>query len=386
MAAEWAQASGRELLGLTVDHGLRPEAALEAETVGVHCAGLGLPHQTLTWTPPNKTTGQARARQARHALLAGAIRQVGGNLILMGHTVDDQVETIAMRAARSNAQSGLAGIRRFAVSPVWPEGRGVFIGRPLLGLERQMLRSYLQTRGLQWIDDPSNENEKFERVRVRNALREADQTTATSTVGAMPRRKARHLAEENRQAQDRKLAGWLRAEVVAFNDGLIRFDARTPLATGLGVEDLAEGLAWLLMAAAGSDRRANRESRLKLASDILALPTRFQARTLGGAWIAPRQKQVVIARDPGRVGPFPVAPVTGMIWDGRFCYRASKADDVLCQTEAETEAEAVAPMARETCPPQPEFGFKRDCLLQARLSDIIVMLAHEASDPSKFSN
>ena len=101
LAVEWARERGRGVVAATVDHGLRPEALAEAEGVAAICARLGVPHDILTWSHFGRSggaPGQAEARRARHALLAGwaLARDVG--IIALGHTRDDRIETFLMRA------------------------------------------------------------------------------------------------------------------------------------------------------------------------------------------------------------------------------------------------------------------------------------------------
>ncbi|MEO9970965.1 MAG: tRNA lysidine(34) synthetase TilS, partial [Hyphomonadaceae bacterium] len=166
MALQWRPAT--DFLVLTVDHGLRPEAKREAEFVKDFCLKAGAVHRTLLWTPPKGNISQARARDARHRMLATALREGGGSHLLLGHTLDDQYETVHMRAARG--ETGLAGMRALSVSPVWPEGRGIYLARPLLGTRRSDLRRLLRDASVDWVEDPSNANQNFERVRTRHVL------------------------------------------------------------------------------------------------------------------------------------------------------------------------------------------------------------------------
>ena len=372
IASQWAKESGQALFCLTVDHGLRAAAADEAKTVGVHCDRLGLSHQILKWTPDQQHIGQARSRRARHILLAKAAREMGGDLILMGHTQDDQAETRLMREARRAQGYGLAGIRSFAISPTWPEGRGVNIGRPLLGVQRADLRTYLRSHSVDWIDDPSNLDSRYERVRVRETLCSGAALSKQDTVT-----KAALSAWQARSACDQKLAAWFRDGVKTYDDGLIRFDPLRLREFGLDQEEFGEGLAWLLMCAGGHDRRANRESRQKLAGDILASPHGFQACTLGGAWIAPRKKQVTLARDPGRAAPMPQEIETAQVWDGRFLLMPVKQDANDRKTGLNTPYSAkltdISPMARETYPSVGPARIEVSCLIRQRLNQLVFM-------------
>ena len=138
---------------LSVNHNLRPEAADEITLVARHCAALGVEHQVLEWHWSGVGNVQAAARGGRHSVLLAAT----SGTILMGHTADDQAETVLLRLARGSGVDGLAGIR-----PV--SGRVI---RPLLGETRADLRDWLRAEGLDWVDDPSNEDPRFDRIRAR---------------------------------------------------------------------------------------------------------------------------------------------------------------------------------------------------------------------------
>ena len=366
LARGWRPAG--DFLVLTVDHGLRAEARAEARAVADHCAKLGLAHQTLNWTPPSEHVSQARARDGRHRLLAKALRTHGGSHLLLGHTRDDQYETIKMRCERGD--TGLAGMRGLAISPVWPEGRGVYLARPLLGHKRADLRAFLTGASVGWSEDPSNENTDFERVRIRKSLAGVG---ADELVGELDQLYRAALAE--RQARDANLAVWLDAHVDARGDGVIVCDSAT-----LDAETFAEGLSYLLLAASGTDRPAARASRLELAHDILQTPKTWRSRTLGGAWLAPRRTRVHIARDPGQVPPLPdpdmLEPKSDpIIWDGRFeiaPYGGAPHPDMRPAGEIEVSA-----LARSGFPMFENAQILVRCLVGERLDGVKGMLGHE---------
>lgn len=163
MAAAWAR--GRKIMVATVDHGLRPDSAAEARAVGRAARGLGLPHATLLWQRETETGNlMATARDARLRLLAGWARRNGLSSVLLGHTADDQAETLLMRLARGSGIDGLASMAE------WRDRFGVRWLRPMLGAGRRELRDWLRARDLSWIDDPTNDDDDFERIRVRNAI------------------------------------------------------------------------------------------------------------------------------------------------------------------------------------------------------------------------
>ncbi|MBW8881125.1 MAG: tRNA lysidine(34) synthetase TilS, partial [Asticcacaulis sp.] len=164
LLAEWGR---RPLHVFTVDHRINPLSAQWTEAVAQHTQRLNLPFTALTWNGAKPATGlSAAARTARHALLADAARANGIRVLCLAHTADDIAEAQAMRTAGSNVSIP----RTWAPSPVWPQGRGVFLCRPLLSHRRAELREFLTDRSLAWIDDPSNDSPKSLRARTRKAL------------------------------------------------------------------------------------------------------------------------------------------------------------------------------------------------------------------------
>ncbi|MGE0279482.1 MAG: tRNA lysidine(34) synthetase TilS [Rhizobiaceae bacterium] len=187
--------SDSRLVAVTVDHGLRPESADESAAVGALCASHNIEHKVVRWEGDKPATGiQAAARLARYALLTQATVDLGGRLILTGHTADDQAETISMRMERGEG-IGLAGI-----APMTLHQRKVWFVRPQLGKRRATLREELQQRGIGWINDPSNENEAFERVRVRRDMSMLSDDDFTRLIKSGERAAARRVELGRRAA------------------------------------------------------------------------------------------------------------------------------------------------------------------------------------------
>lgn len=153
----------------TVDHALRPESRAEAEMVSSLCERLGVPHAILTveWGERPKTAIQQRARIARYQLLGRWAQERGLRGLLTAHHLDDQAETLLMRIARGSGVKGLAGMRRVAKVPGWGDQA---LLRPLLGWRHEELERVCADTGVTAVSDPSNDDEQFERVRIRRAL------------------------------------------------------------------------------------------------------------------------------------------------------------------------------------------------------------------------
>jgi len=156
---------GFDLHAVTVDHGLRAEAPAEAAMVADACAALGVSHDILRWSGPDATGNlQHQARNARYDLMAewSDMRQLG--VIALGHTQDDQAETVLLRLARGAGVDGLSAMRPRRTD------RGVTWLRPLLNVRRERLRAFLTELDVAWVDDPTNQDLKYDRIKARQAL------------------------------------------------------------------------------------------------------------------------------------------------------------------------------------------------------------------------
>jgi tRNA(Ile)-lysidine synthase len=174
LAARWAKRLKRapKLVAVTVDHGLRKEAAREAAAVRRLARHLGIAHRTLYWRGRKPKTGlQEAARQARYRLLAQAAAAAGYAHILTAHTLDDQAETILFRLARGSGVTGLAGMAHASPVPVDGESM-IFLVRPLLRISKARLIATLNAARIGYSEDPSNLDPRFTRVRLRTLLPE----------------------------------------------------------------------------------------------------------------------------------------------------------------------------------------------------------------------
>lgn len=193
-----------QVIAATVDHGLRAEAAVEAQMVADFCRtfspgrGGALPHATLRPATPLGTTNvQASARAVRYALLTAWAAGQGATLLATAHHADDQAETFLMRAARGSGLAGLAAIR-----PCQSLDHGIALVRPVLGWRRAELRAFVEEAVLPFVDDPSNTDDHYDRTRFRALL-----AGAPWLDPAMIARSAVYLAEADRDV--RAVETWL---------------------------------------------------------------------------------------------------------------------------------------------------------------------------------
>ena len=168
-----ASARPGEFEAATVDHGLRPESAAEAKMVADLCEEMDVPHAILAieWDLPPASAIQEQARAVRYGALAAWMHDRDIGALLTAHHLDDQAETLVMRLNRGSGVRGLAGMRRKSKVPGYPD---LSLLRPLLSWRRTELERICSEAGVEPVSDPSNLDDRFERVRIRQALAAAD--------------------------------------------------------------------------------------------------------------------------------------------------------------------------------------------------------------------
>jgi tRNA(Ile)-lysidine synthase len=343
LLAGWAGEQGRRLEAVTVDHGLRAESGAEAALVARFCEVRGIPHSVRVWG--DRRSGgnlQGDARAARHRLIGEWAAARGIGMVALGHTLDDQAETFLMRLARGSGVDGLAGM-----APAVQLG-GLLWLRPLLGVRRAVLRQWLAAQGIARVEDPSNADARFDRVRARAAL------LPLATLGLGPERLA---ATAGAMARARVALDLAAAELArdAVEPGVAGDAAIDPSVLRAAPEELrlrvlAGTLAWV----AGSVWRP-RLASLEVLDQAICAEGLQRATTLHGCVLRPRRGRIAVRREPARVAP-PVAAGSGA-WDGRW---------EITLTRAEAEGLTVGALGQEglaQCPDWRRFGIARETLL-----------------------
>lgn len=306
LTQDWARARGGFFTALTVDHGLRPEAADEAAQVARWCAQRGIAHDTMRREAAPLTSGiQAAARAARYRLLEEWCRARCVLHLLVAHQREDQAETLLMRLMRGSGATGLAGMAALR------EGASVRVLRPVLGVPRARLAATLEAAGQGWIDDPSNRNPAYLRPRLRAAM-------GGLAARGFPSERLTAIAAgfgRSRAAREAECASLLARCVTIAPAGFAWLDGMA-LVSAPGELGVA-ALGALLATVSGSDYppRLERLTRLHrfLASGLAG------GRTLGGCLIRPCRGRLLVCREPAAAAP-PVSAVPGVRarWDGRF--------------------------------------------------------------------
>lgn len=301
----WVQARGGRLHALTVDHGLRPEAADEAAWLGDQLARHGIAHTVLTWRPaePGRVS-HAEARAARYARLADWCADRGVLHLVLGHHLDDQAETVLARVRMQSGPDGLAGM------PARRHLRDLRLLRPLLDMPKTRLEATLAARDQPWIADPSNTDERYARPRLRQlmpVLADAGATSPNLAAYARAMGRARRRLDGARAALAADAVA-VRPEGYAAMDPSAILDAPAPVGTAV--------LGRVLRCVGGRDHVPRGPRLDRLMAGLRARPE--QARTLGGCRIVPWRGQWLVVREPGRTGHTPFGASRAVVHDNRF--------------------------------------------------------------------
>ncbi|KCV83077.1 tRNA(Ile)-lysidine synthetase [Actibacterium atlanticum] len=322
---------------ITVDHGLRAEAAQEAAFVAQVCAQMGVPHDILKWQGwDGQGNLQAAAREARYGLIATWAQAHGIAAVALGHTMDDQAETFLMRLARGSGVDGLSAMRAdFSAS-------GQRWLRPMLALRRSELRDHLSGQNIDWIEDPSNDDTRFDRVRMRQALQVLGDLGIDAATFADTSQRLR-MARTALQGAAIDLA--LRSCTECAGSVSVDLEKLQSAAPETQLRLTAAALAYV----SGAAYRPRFEALRATLKDVVAGET----RSLCGCLLMLRKGQMVILREFNAVRETR-CPV-GQLWDGRWQLAGPDAPDAYIA--------ALGELGLQACPDWRDTGLHRTVLL-----------------------
>ncbi len=298
------------IAALTVDHKLRAESGKEAEYVHNILSARGIEHHILNWEGSKPVSNlQAEARQARYALMEQWCVDREVLFLLTAHHMNDQAETFLLRLARGSGVYGLASIDKVS--------KGLFhksltIVRPLLNIKKEMLEAYLEGINVDWIKDPSNINENFDRIKVRNFL--SDPVLEGFNVDRLAAT-ANHFAR-TKQALMFYETAWISDHVQYDEYGAVSFQSE---ALGKAPEEITlRALSGLIRYVSGQPYTPRFEKLIRL-HKLLMSDEGFSGQTLMGAIITLNDGVISLSREPGQIEEeITVRAGDSAIWDNRF--------------------------------------------------------------------
>lgn len=316
--------SRAKLVAITIDHALREGSAAEAQAVSQLCESHGITHRTMIWRGAKPATGiSAAARAARYGLLAEAASSFGASAIFTGHTADDQAETVMMRQARQ-AGRGLSGMAQATLL----ENRHWLL-RPLLATRRETLRDYLRNRNIAWVEDPTNQNDDYERPRMRQILR-------TSESDLQQKLHLASSAAHERDTLGQTTAVLIDRHVAKITPGLFRIDSNLLGETG---SDAALYAVRLLLAVVGGKTYLPDEAKTRAVLAELGRPG-FCA-TLSRCVVEVRTTGIYVFRE-NRDLPAARTFKDSELWDERFRLHADEETGLSVAPIGETAARKLA--------------------------------------------
>ncbi|MBO0982135.1 tRNA lysidine(34) synthetase TilS [Microbacterium sp. SD291] len=185
------RARGMQVHSITVDHGLQAGSADTAADAAAKAEALGIRSTILAVDVAREGGPEAAAREARYRALTQAATDAGADAVLLGHTLDDQAETVLLGLARGSGAASLQGM-----APVRADEDGLRWMRPLLGVRRQTTRAFCTASALDVWDDPHNGDDRFSRVRVRERVLPVLETELGPGIAEALARTAEQLRED----------------------------------------------------------------------------------------------------------------------------------------------------------------------------------------------
>ena len=291
-----------EIEVLTVNHNLRKAAEDECGFVQKIAKNYGFKHKVLIWEHEHvETSIQEKARKARYQLMLDYVREENIDIILTAHTSDDNIETFIMRLAKG---SGLNGLK--SINEIRHEDR-IQIQRPLLSLSRSLTTEILRSTGNEWVDDPTNDDERFERVKIRNNISllssfNISSDNLTKTIQRLAR------AHESISFFTNLVSEEL-VELSELGHANVNFDKLRYYPKEIILRVFAKAL---------TDVNGGNVSLSSLEAVFAELIKTERSKTLNGCQIIPQKNKYVIVRENRGISPVEIKINERISWDGRF--------------------------------------------------------------------
>ena len=316
LAYRWARQRSAKVVALTVDHGLRPESKQEVYIAQKRCQTLGIESHLLRWRAPKLNSGiQNAARDARYSLLSQWCKKQNILHLLVAHNLEDQAETILHRLGRRTGLDGLVGI------PAIREMKNIRLVRPCINVPRQRLRATLTANNIKWLEDPSNYDPSYARVRLRRLLPilTKEQISPTMLSGT-----ARRLSSV-RRSLERSVSKVLAENAMMFPEGYCRISQK---AFSNSETEVARRILETLLCSIGGNLYPPKGIKVDKLLQTLKYEKIFKPKTLGGCKIVLKKQYILIFREAKRCQNTIIRPGKTTFWDGRFFVKLGKTNNI----------------------------------------------------------
>lgn len=315
---EWAQEHNHRLSTVTVNHGLRPESAEEANQVAQWMEKRGIPHTILTWSPPQNPVPHEIAREARYDLLLHWCKVNQATYLLTAHHQEDVAETLIMRFMNGSGVDGLCGIAPRVQTPF------VTLLRPFLTQSKESLKAYLRFQGQTWVEDPSNTSDVHKRSRIRQFM-ESEGLTANRFKALA------HKFQRVRSFLNQEKDHWMKINASLHPSGfyVIGLDAFLKCHGELQRRILEDALKTI----SGHIYAPGYESVRRV---IKSITPNFKGKTLHGCQVSLWRGNLLISREVQAMQKeCPLPAGVGVHWDNRF------------QIQIDAEGGSIAPLGEK---------------------------------------
>ena len=296
----WAKPIGGSVTALIVDHGLRDASAGEARLTKERLSKLGIPSVVLQWVGNKPTSAvQAEARAARYDLMDAWCRDHDVLHLLIGHHANDQAETFMMRVKHGSGPDGLAAMATVRMLS------SCRIIRPLLAFPKERLVATIEREDVPWIEDPSNIDTKYGRVKVREELAENSTNIIGMMWGAERFRRARHALEA-------QVSHWLARYADLRPEGYLRLSLTS--VQQVNPEIRLRILSKAVIVVGGNVYPPSISSIERLDKRISA----GNGATLGGVRFVMNDDEILVCREARNLPSEMLLDKGSLLWDQRF--------------------------------------------------------------------